>query len=199
MPEFHRSIETSRLEIVIIAAGVGVLVCVLGIIILTGIGLKSPTSKNDTENCQRTTAWGGSWEEKSTRQPAEAYHDKDETFISSVRRRSQSLADELRQELNYLTRSLTASSISTAERRTSDQGLAHKRRTSSLEYAVLSPRKASEPDLICEMGGESLLDSPISATGREDDPKTSRKRRSSRTAKAVTSYDLEAQNNNEPL
>lgn len=82
----QRSLEEIRLEIVLLASGVLVLVSLLGILIFISIGLTPPTRRYDNEKSFNSTAWGGGWDEEEDEALDEAYYD--ETFIDCVRRRS---------------------------------------------------------------------------------------------------------------
>ncbi|CAM1505448.1 Fc.00g110850.m01.CDS01 [Cosmosporella sp. VM-42] len=187
---YSRSLESNRLEIVLIAAGVLVLVSILGILILLGIGLEPPPPHQDAKNCQRSTAWGGTWIEQET-QLVDPYHDEEETFIDYVRRKSKSMADEFKHELNSLTRGFTVSSGSPAVRLPKDLGIAGKLRKFSLDNALFSPRRQSDPEMGCE-GGCEVLESPVSVTGREDELK-GHLRKSSRPARNPPDCNLEGQ------
>ncbi|KAH8738029.1 hypothetical protein BGZ61DRAFT_471400 [Ilyonectria robusta] len=186
MPDGHRSLEANRLEIVLIAAGILVLVSVLGILILLGVGLRPPAAAQDTENGQRWTAWGGAYNEPQDRGPIEPYHDCDNTFISSVRRGSRSLAEEFKQELRNLHFSFTSPG-----QQQNDSSISDQLQRFSMDSTLVPSGDSSDQDTACGSCCE-LIDSPLSATGREDELGGPRMR-ISRTAENATSSDLEAQ------
>ncbi|KAH7170263.1 hypothetical protein EDB81DRAFT_158017 [Dactylonectria macrodidyma] len=162
MPDGQQSLEANRLEIILIAAGILILVSVMGILILLGVGLRPPATTQDSENGQRWTAWGGRCNEMSDRRTTEAYRDRDESFIGTVRRRSQSLAEEFRQELSNLQFSFVNSGKQQEDRNFLDglQGF-------SIDNMIISSNDCSDQGTACGSCSE-LIDSPLSATGRDD-------------------------------
>lgn len=184
------------MEIIFVAAGVFVLVSILGIILLMGVGLQPPARKQDAENYPRPNAWEASHSGNTHARPIEAYHDEDETFVQRVRRRSLSLAGDLKQELISWKRGLTVSEGSPEEHFSIDRSITDKFRKFSFDSLVFSPRPQSDPE-DCDDGCK-LVNTPISATGRENEPRRTR-RRSSRPAKSMIQSDLEAQNIDESL
>ncbi|KAF7544709.1 hypothetical protein G7Z17_g9739 [Cylindrodendrum hubeiense] len=184
MSDGHRTLESNRLEIVLIAAGILILVSVMGILILLGVGLRPPPTAQDAENGQRWTAWGGAYNEQQDYRTTELYHDRDNTFIGSVRRGSRSLAEEFKQELSNLQFSFASS-----QQQQNDTSIFDKLRRFSLDNALVQPGDCSDQDTACGSCSE-LIDSPLSATGREDDLSGPRMR-TSRTAENATGSDLE--------
>jgi hypothetical protein len=190
MTDATRSVDSARLEIILIAIVVFVLVLCLGIFLL-GASLRTPRRTRGTEDGQRETHWG---ELHQADQGDGAYHDDEASFIKSVRRRSQSLADELRLELNNLKRNLSLLTIpSRVQLESTNTGEA--RRFSIDQLLSFSP-PSSELVTDCESCFE-YLDSPLSATGREEDA-TGTQRRPTRSAGNVATYG-EAQQWDSPL
>lgn len=184
------------MEIILIAAGVFVLVSILGIILLMGVGLQPPARKQDAESYPSPNAWEASYSENHHIQPIEAYHDEDESFVQRVRRRSLSLAGEFKQELINWKRGLTVSECAPEEQSSIDRTIADVFRKFSFDSLVFSPRQQSDPE--DEDDGCKLVNTPISVTGRENQPMKTR-RRSTRPAKSVLYSDLEAQNIDDSL
>ncbi|KAK7428537.1 hypothetical protein QQZ08_004975 [Neonectria magnoliae] len=197
MPDAYRSLEANRLEIVLIAVGILVLVLVLGILILLGVGVRPPATAQDAEYGQRWTAWGASYNEQQARRAIESYNDCNDTFINSVRRQSQSLAEEFKQELSTLRFSFTSHEASPADQERHDCGMFDRLRRFSLQRTLAESENSSDQDTACNSCCE-FLDSPLSATGREDDPSGPRMR-ISRTAENAMSCDLEAQHWDGPV
>ncbi|KIL88972.1 hypothetical protein FAVG1_07365 [Fusarium avenaceum] len=190
MTDTTRSVESATLEIILIAIVVLVLVLCLGLFLL-GASLRTPRGTRDTENGQRETHWG-EWHQAD--QGDGAYHDDEASFIKSVRRRSQSLADELRLELNSLKRNLSLLTIPSRVRLESTN-TGEARRFSIDRLLSFSP-PSSELVTDCESCFE-YLDSPLSATGREEDA-TGTQRRPTRPAGNAVRYG-EAQQWDSPL
>ncbi|KAF4979480.1 hypothetical protein FZEAL_4339 [Fusarium zealandicum] len=194
MAHVHRSLESNRSEILLVAAGVFVLVSVLGIFIFIGAGQRAPRRTRDAENGQRSTAWGLNYRAEHSRVPDESYHDCDNSFINSVHRRSQCLAEEFKLELSNLRRNFSTLIASSADRY--NPGIITTVRRFSIENMLTFSPSSSEPATDCESCNE-YLDSPLSATGREE--ATGPRRRTSRVMGNVAACDLEAQHRDEPL
>ncbi|KAM0218877.1 hypothetical protein ACHAQI_001197 [Fusarium lateritium] len=169
MTEATRSVDSARLEIILIAIVVFILVLCLGISLL-GASLRTPRGTRDTENGQRETHWGELYQAD---QGDGAYHDDEASFIKSVRRRSQSLADELRLELNNLKRNL--SSLATPSRIRLESINSGESRRFSTDQLLSFSSPSSELVTDCESCFE-YLDSPLSATGREEDASGTQRR-----------------------
>ncbi|KAK5989978.1 hypothetical protein PT974_08241 [Cladobotryum mycophilum] len=107
MPGLQRSLDDIRLEIVLIAARVLVLVSLLGILILMNVGFKTPSRKQDSESYEAATGWRELYDDTQPDAQPITYHD-DETFIESVRRRSLDLAEDFKRELSTFTRKVSA-------------------------------------------------------------------------------------------
>ncbi|KPM36748.1 hypothetical protein AK830_g9822 [Neonectria ditissima] len=197
MSDAYRSLEANRLEIVLIAAGILVLVSVLGILILLSVGARPPAIALDAEYGQRWTPWGALYNEQQSRRAIEPYHDCNDTFLDTVRRQSHSLAKEFKQELSTLTFSFASSGASPADQQQHNCGIFDKLRRFSLGRILVPSENSSDHDTACDSCSE-FLDSPLSATGREDDPSGPRMRLS-RTGENATSCDLEAQDRDGPL
>lgn len=185
-----RSLESNKLEIELVAGGILVLVLVLGVLLLLGVGFKAPGREHDAEHCQgsprRTTAQKGAQED----QWGSHYRDEeDETLFTNFRRRSQSIAEELRLELIGISRALSISGSSSTEQHPNGLGLINKVRGLSLDNAIVSWKK-SDPEVICQESSE-VEHSPISVTGREDNATELQKRSSKGRNEAI--HDLEAQ------
>ncbi|SPJ73588.1 uncharacterized protein FTOL_03318 [Fusarium torulosum] len=190
MTDATRSVDSARLEIILIAIVVFVLVLCLGTFLL-GASLRTPRGTRDTENGQRETHWGVLHQ---ANQGDGTYHDDEVSFIKSVRRRSQSLADELRLELNSLKRNLSLLTIPSKTRLESiNSGEA---RRFSIDQLLSFSSPSSELATDCESCFE-YLDSPLSATGREEDA-TGTQRRPTRPAGNAATYG-EAQQWDSPL
>lgn len=143
--------DAKRLEIVLVAIGILLLVSVFGIVILVCVGLQPARRRRSLEDSHKTAAWGGSWIQDD-RADDEPY--RDETFLDSVRRRSVSLTENIQQDL-LLVRDQTLTAISAGRTSSSpSRGLARTlRKLSSAMTAellggdkiVASPRRVSEP------------------------------------------------------
>ncbi|KAG5982520.1 hypothetical protein E4U55_001770 [Claviceps digitariae] len=97
MSKPSRTLETSRLEIILLAIAVFVLVALLAILILVCVTLKqshSPPATNHTDT-HYGTAWGGSWSERWDAGPLRPYHD-DEDFLDHIRQQSKPVAEDVR-------------------------------------------------------------------------------------------------------
>ncbi|KAM0562113.1 hypothetical protein ACHAPJ_002557 [Fusarium lateritium] len=192
MADAYRSIESSGLGIILIAAVVFVLVLLLAIFILMGAGFRTPGRVRDAEDGQLRTAWSALHQ---TDQENGVYHDHENSFIKSVRRRSQSFAEELRLELHNLRRNLSLLTIPSRDR-LEDTNIRGARRF-SIDQLLNFSSTSSELDRDCESCYE-YLESPLSATGREEDP-TGAQRRPTRAAGNGMHPDLEAQQWNSSL
>ncbi|KAG6039670.1 hypothetical protein E4U41_002304 [Claviceps citrina] len=99
MSKTSPTLDNSRLEIVILAAAVFILVSLLATLILVCVCLKhSQLPAENLTDVHYGTAWGGSWSERWDAGPLRLYRD-DEDFLDQVRRRSRSIAEEVRREL----------------------------------------------------------------------------------------------------
>ncbi|KAF4343058.1 hypothetical protein FBEOM_3038 [Fusarium beomiforme] len=163
MLDAKRSVDSTRLEIILIAIVVFVLVLLLAVFIVIGTSFRTPRGNRDAKDGQRETHW-------NTLHPVGqgdgTYHDHEASFIKSVRRRSQSLAEELRLELINLKRNLSLLTIPSRGRleNTNTNGT----RRFSIDQLLSFSTSSSEPVTDCESCYE-YLDSPLSATGREED------------------------------
>jgi hypothetical protein len=188
----YQSIDATRLEIVLIAAGVLVLVSVMGIFILFGVGLRPPDAYRYTVNGQRRTPWGAIYNAQSERRLTEPYHDTDETFFTAIRRQSQSLANEIKFELGSLTHNFTTGigSWPTSQQQ-EESTILDTLRGFSIDGMRPASRHSSDADS-CDTCSE-FLNSPVLATGREDEPHGARIRLISHDAKCTTSCHPEPQ------
>ncbi|EGX97010.1 hypothetical protein CCM_01669 [Cordyceps militaris CM01] len=100
MSAINRSLEQSRLEIMILAIGVLVLVSLLGLIVFINLRFRPRGERKRQQNDYGYNQKPGPSSEKYK------YHD---TFLQSVRRRSISLADNAKREFASLTRRATLS------------------------------------------------------------------------------------------
>ncbi|TQV99877.1 hypothetical protein V2A60_005306 [Cordyceps javanica] len=98
MSAINRSLEQSRLEIMILAIGVLILVSLLGLIVFINLRFRPHGERQKQHN-----DYG--YDEK----PVFTTRDSGDTFMDSVRRRSVSLADNAKRELAFLTRRVTMS------------------------------------------------------------------------------------------
>jgi hypothetical protein len=164
MADGIRSLESTRMEIVLIAFVVFVLVLLLAIFILLGASFRTPRGAQDTENGQRQTPWTASY---PTDQSDGAYRDNEASFINSVRRRSHSLAEELRLELVNLRRNLSLLTIPSRSRmENADTGGTQRLSIDQL----LSSFPSNSSELVTDYEScYDYLESPVSATGREED------------------------------
>ncbi|KAG6230972.1 hypothetical protein E4U26_007459 [Claviceps purpurea] len=100
------TLENSRLEIILLATAVFVLVSLLAILILVCVSLKHSQSNSpladhtDThqthyETSYYGTAWGGSWSERWDAGPLRTYQDNENSCLL-VRRRSASIEGDVR-------------------------------------------------------------------------------------------------------
>lgn len=192
MPDDNRSLDSTRLEIILIAIVAFVLVLILAIAILLGASLRTPRGAQDTENAQRQTPWTAS---HPTDQGDGAYHDNEASFIKSVRRRSRSVAEELRLELNSLRRNLAFLTIPSRSRRETT----HRGGTGRLSIdQLLGSFPSTSSELVTDYEScYDYLDSPLSATGREEDANGTQRRPIQPTGN-TTRYD-EAQQWDSPL
>ncbi|KAF5669620.1 hypothetical protein FHETE_4860 [Fusarium heterosporum] len=166
-----RPMGLGRLEIVFIAIVVLVLVLLLGIFLLVRDGLRNSSEPRDTEFGQRETHWNILHQ---TGQGTRTCRNDEASFIKSVRRRSRSMADELRLELNNLRRNLTLLTIpSRSLVEGTNTGGAQRLSIDQLS-SFSSPNSESSTD--CESCFE-YLDSPLSATGREEDAAGTQRKR----------------------
>jgi hypothetical protein len=183
MADENRSLDSARLEIILIAFVVFVLVLLLAIFILLGASFRTSRGAQDTENGQRQTPWTAS---HPTDQGDGAYHDNEASFIKSVRRRSHSLAEELRLELINLRRNLSMLAIPSRSRieNTDTDGT----RRLSIDQ-LLSSFPSTSSELVTDYESRyDYLDSPLSVTGREEDA-TGTQRRLIRSTGNTTRYD----------
>lgn len=171
MTDSTRSLDSARLEIILIAIVVFVLVVLLAVFILLGVSFRIPQGARDTEIAQRQTPWTVP---NPTDQSDRAYRDNEASFIKSVRRRSHSLAEELRLELVNLRRNLSLLRIPSRNRpgNTDTDGT----RRLSIDQ-LLSSFPSTSSELVKDYEScYDYLDSPLSATGRgEDDAGTQRR------------------------
>ncbi|EFY86764.1 hypothetical protein MAC_07168 [Metarhizium acridum CQMa 102] len=161
-PATH-SIEQSRLEIILLAAGVLVLVLFFGVFILVCVSLthtNAPLSRN------RATPWGGYWNERWDAGPLA--RGQDEGFFDNVRRRSVSIAEEVRKKLTILKQFLTLDMP--------DYGDVPRQRyiesTDSMLYNTTTLNDETDHGLSTHMlddvsNWHDLLESPASSTGRD--------------------------------
>ena len=167
------------------------LVSGLGIILLVGVGFTPPGRDHDTEHCQGAPARTPAYNQFQGGQSEPPYHDEeDESFFDCIRRRSQSIAQEFRQELVSITRGFSGSGNSSTEHQPMGTGTTQKMRRFSLDSAFAFSWKNPDPDMVRRESCDSQV-SPISVTGREDEPKDLRKRSSQ--VRNEVNYDLEAQ------
>ncbi|KAF5003537.1 hypothetical protein FDECE_9924 [Fusarium decemcellulare] len=104
MADVSRTPDSVRLELRLTAAAILLLIAVLGILILMGIVLRAPIRIHEAENGERPARIAVQGVEHGT--PSNGtYHDHENSFINSVRRRSQSLTEEFKLELCSLKRS----------------------------------------------------------------------------------------------
>ncbi|KHN99682.1 uncharacterized protein MAM_02535 [Metarhizium album ARSEF 1941] len=94
-----RDMEQSRLEIILLAGGVLVLVLFLGVFILVCVRI---AHSNSPLKRHRTEAWGGSWNERWDTGPSPP--GQDEGVFGNVRQHSVSIAGDVRNELTGLER-----------------------------------------------------------------------------------------------
>ncbi|KAF5233435.1 hypothetical protein FANTH_12551 [Fusarium anthophilum] len=180
MPDAKRSVDSDRLEIILIAIVVFVLVLLLAVFIVIGASYRTPRGTRDAKNGQGETHWN------TLHQPDQGdgtYHDHEASFIKSVRRRSQSLAEELRLELINLKRNLSLLTIPSRSRleNTNTSGA----RRISIDQLLSFPTNSSELVTDCESCYE-YLDSPLSATGRDEDAMGTQRRQIRPTVNAAT-------------
>ena len=121
MSKAQRSFEINRLEILLIAGCVLILVCILGITILSGIGLKIPERKYDAEQHWNTTAWIRIRPELARPKAQETYNVED--LIGTMRRLSASLVDDFKRDLTILSGRLSATNASQPAEEASMEGM----------------------------------------------------------------------------
>lgn len=109
MTHAPRSLESTRVEIVLLAAGVLVLVCILGIVLLLGAGARSRRHRVDSETCAPHRD-AQPWHDESSNGTSSEYTDDQVGFVDSVRRRSASLAGDLKKELEEMKKMTVAGS-----------------------------------------------------------------------------------------
>ncbi|KAI3577245.1 hypothetical protein IWW34DRAFT_626859 [Fusarium oxysporum f. sp. albedinis] len=180
-----------RLEIILIAIVVFVLVLFLAVFIVIGAGYRTPRGTRDAKNGQRETHWNMLHQAD---QGDGTYHDHEASFIKSVRRRSQSLAEELRLELINLKRNLSL--LTTPSRSRLENTNTSGARRFSIDQLLRFSTNSSELVTDCESCFE-YLDSPLSATGRDEDAMGTQRRQIRPTMNAAT-YE-EAQQWDSPL
>ncbi|KAF5018495.1 hypothetical protein F66182_9500 [Fusarium sp. NRRL 66182] len=149
-------------------------------------GFRPSGGTRDAESGQRETPWSGS---QRAYQGNETCHGNEASFIDSVRRRSQSLADELRLELNNLKRNLSLLTIPSRSRQ--ENGDTGGTRRFSIDHLLSLSSSSSELITDCESCYEDL-ESPSSATGREEDAVGTR-RKPIQPAGNTTRHGTEAQ------
>ncbi|KAF4466193.1 hypothetical protein FALBO_6948 [Fusarium albosuccineum] len=195
MTDVFRTPDSDRLAIVLTAAAVLLLIAVVGILILMGLALRAPIRVHEAENGERPARIAVQGVEHGT--PSnETYHDHENSFINSVRRRSQSLAEEFKLELSSLKRKLSVITTRLADEDNNRSFFNTIRRFSIDNLLAFSPN-SSEPATDYQSCCE-YLDSPLSATGRAEDASDARMR-PSRTADNTINRDLEGQHLDEPL
>lgn len=190
MSDTRHSLEESRLEIIVLATGVLVLVSLLGAVLLVCANLKHssrPLARHDT------TSWGGSWNERWDAGPSEPY--RDEGFVDNVGRRSVSIAEDIRKELTSLKQLMTLNMLDHDAIPVQENlgNLLEDTTTLSEEMARRFPEHDSDYD-----GSNwcDLLDSPASSTGRDRHSGTVTKR-PERVIVHDDSCDLEAQDSDD--
>ncbi|PMB69680.1 hypothetical protein BM221_004325 [Beauveria bassiana] len=104
MSAINRSLEQSRLEIMILAIGVLVLVSLLGLFVFINLRFR-PRGERKAQQID----YGYDQKPKSLLPAETARYNHGDTFIDSVRRRSASLADNAKREFAILTRRVTMS------------------------------------------------------------------------------------------
>ncbi|KAI5465515.1 hypothetical protein BGZ63DRAFT_420078 [Mariannaea sp. PMI_226] len=165
----YRSLETSRLEIAIIAAGIFILVSVMGIFILLAVGLRFPAGCRIVENGQRRTPWGAMYTQHQRRitAPYRDYHD--DAFVSSFRRRSWSLAEEIKNELGNLTYNFTTGMGSwSVGQQQEEASIFDTLRKFGIDKMLPAAQRHRSNQNTCGSCSE-FLDSPTSVTGREEE------------------------------
>ncbi|KAG5994381.1 hypothetical protein E4U54_003114 [Claviceps lovelessii] len=190
MAKPSRTLETSRLEIILLAIAVFVLVALLAILILVCVSLKQSHSlpATDLTDTHYGTAWGGSWSERWDAGPLRPYQDFDEDFLDHVRRQSEPLAEDVRRGLarfqNFLP--LRIPSVGNVI----DQRFAETANTAEMIPKVHS--QALECNMSAEGFDRDVSESSASSTARESTLGTTT-RRLERTVTHDEDFDLEAQ------
>ncbi|KAF4457452.1 hypothetical protein F53441_502 [Fusarium austroafricanum] len=179
MPDVKRSIDSARLEIILIAVVVFVLVLLLAVFVMIGAGFRTSRGARDAKNGQREMHWN---ELHHVARGDGTYNGHEASFIKSVRRRSQSLAEELRLELINLKRNLSLLAIPLSRAENTNTGGA---RRFSIDQLLRFSSPTSELVTDCESCYE-YLDSPLSATGREEDATGTQRRPSRPTGSTAT-------------
>lgn len=87
----HASVEDSRLEITLLAFGILLMVSTFGIVLLACIGRQTSNYHRSSEHGQYTTTKRAGWDEMDR-----------QSFVTALRRRSASLAAEVRREIGTL-------------------------------------------------------------------------------------------------
>ncbi|KAG5945241.1 hypothetical protein E4U53_006746 [Claviceps sorghi] len=188
MSKSSRTLDTRRLEIILLAIAVFVLVALLAILILVCFTLKHshsspPANHTDTPH---GTAWGGSWSERWDAGPLSPYQD-DEDFLHHVQGRGGTITEDVRREqTNFKDLVLLLPDAGTAI----DQRLAE---------------TANTIDAVPEVGGQAcdcsvnpdgynrdVSESSASSTAREQTLGTTT-RRLERAGSQDENFDLEAQ------
>lgn len=186
MSDTRRSLEQSRLEIILLATGVLVLVSLLGVVILICVSLKHPSRPLPRHTA---TAWGGSWNERWDAGPVEPY--RDEGFFDNVLRRSVSIAEDVRKEVTNLKRLMTLNMVD-HDTIPDQQNIGNPLEDTTTIGEELE-RRLLEHDSDCDGSNWcDLLDSPASSTGRDRQSGTVTKR-PERAIVHDDSCDLEAQ------
>ncbi|KID97406.1 hypothetical protein MAJ_06638, partial [Metarhizium majus ARSEF 297] len=192
MSPVAHSIEQSRLEIILLAAGVLVLVLFFGVFILVCVSL---THSNAPLSRHRATSWGGYWNERWDAGPSAP--DQDEGVFHSVRRRSVSIAEEVRKKLTSLKQLLTLDMP--------DYDDFPRQRyiesTDSTPYNITTLNDGTDHGLSTLLlddvsNWHDLLESPASSTGRDREGGIVTKR-SERAMVHDDSCDLEAQDSDD--
>lgn len=177
MAQLQRPLEESRLEIVILAAGILILVSLFGVLLLVCVSIKTPRRTSDAEIGRHTAKWGGHWHDGG--QPTRELYVDD--FVDAVRRRSASVAEEVKDEIQSLTHPTEVSQ--------DDQIFHDGTDDVTWSFGERAPRRRSESDMDHEDPSTARSWRKASATGKETEELSSR-RRSSRLEALPVSEDL---------
>ncbi|QPH02333.1 hypothetical protein C2857_006542 [Epichloe festucae Fl1] len=188
MSKTNHTLENGRLEIILLAAAVLVLVSLLAVLILVCVSLKQshrpPISRH-------ATAWGGSWSERWDAGPLEPYRD-DENLFDRVRQRSTSIAEDAKRELTSLEK-LVPLAIPNRDNVT-DQRAADDSFSNTAGISREAGNQALEYTIDSDESDSGDLESPASSTSTARDQKVGTvTRRSERAVIHNDSCDLEAQ------
>lgn len=188
MSKTNHTLENGRLEIILLAAAVLVLVSLLAVLVLVCVSLKQ---SHRPAVSRHATAWGGSWSERWDAGPLEPYRD-DENLFDQVRRRSISVAEDVKRELTSLEKlvplAIPNRDNAPGQRAADDSfsntaGISREAGNQALEYIIDSDESDS---------GD--LESPASSTSTAREQKVGTvTRRSERAVVRYDSCDLEAQ------